>query len=72
MSGLSKVEMSGFMDGWGVHGDGAYRLEPARTGAIEGAARGKAEAFDAGGGRLHGIRRCSPRRCGVYTVLTMG
>src|SRR6516164_10985268 len=51
MSGLSKVEMSAFMDGWGVHGDGAYRLEPARTGATEGAARGKAEAFDAGGGR---------------------
>src|SRR5262249_1595243 len=50
MSGLSKVEMSAFM-GWGAHGDGAYRLEPARTGSTEGVARGKAEAFDASGGR---------------------
>src|SRR5215472_13263235 len=50
MSGLSKIEMSAFMDSWGVHGDGVYRLEPARTGATEGAARGKAEAFNAGGG----------------------
>src|SRR6516162_7715739 len=50
MSCLSKVEMSAFMDGWGVHGDGAYRLEPTRTGATEGAARGTAKAFDAGGG----------------------
>src|SRR6516164_4974194 len=49
MSGLSKVEMS--FHGWpGGHGNGAYRLEPARTGATEGAARGKAKAFDAGGG----------------------
>src|SRR6516164_1880487 len=37
--------------GWlGVHGDGAYRLEPARTGATEGAARDKARAFEAAGG----------------------
>src|SRR5215469_12495957 len=50
MSGLSKIEMSAFM-GWGAHGDGAYRLEPARTGSTEGVARGKAEAFDASGGR---------------------
>jgi len=53
MSGLSKVEMSAFMDGRGVHGDGAYRLEPTRTGATEGAARGKAKSFDAGGGSGH-------------------
>jgi hypothetical protein len=47
MSGLSKVEMSA---SWmaGGHGNGVYRLEPARTGATEGAARGKAKAFDAG------------------------
>src|SRR6476620_6529541 len=50
MSGLSKIEMSAFM-GRGAHGNGAYRLEPARTRATESAARGKAEAFDAGGGR---------------------
>jgi hypothetical protein len=45
MSGLSKIEMSAFM-GWGPLEDGAYRLEPARTGSTEGVARGKAEAFD--------------------------
>src|SRR5262249_39178898 len=40
MSGLSKIEMSAFM-GRGAHGNGAYRLEPARTRATESAARGK-------------------------------
>src|SRR4029077_7946075 len=38
MSGLCKVEMSGFMDGWGSHGNGAHRLEPTRTGPTESAA----------------------------------
>src|SRR5215469_765843 len=65
----SKVEMSAFMDGWGVRGNGAYRLEPARTGAIEGAARGKAKAFDAGGGRraAEGDRPpgAAPRACAL-------
>jgi hypothetical protein len=32
MSGLSKVEMSGFIGGRGAHGDGADYLEPTRTG----------------------------------------
>src|SRR5215475_8890699 len=51
MSGLSKVEMSGFMGRRGAYGNGAYRFEPARPGSIKGAARSTAKAFDAGGGR---------------------
>src|SRR6516165_8120166 len=47
MSGLCKVEMSAFMEAWGPHGNGAYCLEPTRTGPTEGAARGRAKAFDA-------------------------
>src|SRR6201982_2351218 len=47
MSGLCKVEMSGFMDGRGPHGDGANRFEPTRTGPLEGVARDTAEASDA-------------------------
>src|ERR1700674_187533 len=48
MSGLCKVEMSGFMDGRGAYGNGAHRLEPTRTGPLESVARGKLEASDAG------------------------
>src|ERR1700693_698057 len=48
MSGLCKVEMSAFMDGRGAHGNGANRVEPARTGPIESVAPGTAEAVDAG------------------------
>src|SRR5262245_55116714 len=51
MSGLSKVEMSGFMGRRGTHGNGAYRFEPARPRSIKGAARSTEKAFDAGGGR---------------------
>ena len=32
----------------------------------------KAAKMDNGLVEIHGIRRCGPRRCGVYTVLTMG
>ena len=35
------------MEAWGPHGNGAYCLEPTRTGPTEGAARGRAKAFDA-------------------------
>src|SRR5215467_1595872 len=56
MSGLSKGEMSGFM-GWESHGNGAYRLRPARKGSIKGAAGSTAKAFDAGGGRPAASRR---------------
>src|SRR5580704_17631127 len=49
MSGLCKVEMSAFMEGRGPHGNGANRVEPTRTGPIESAARGTAEADDPGG-----------------------
>src|SRR6516162_831007 len=38
--------MSG-LGGLGAHGNGAYCLEPTRTGPAEGAARGRAKAFDA-------------------------
>src|SRR5438874_13685445 len=50
MSGLCKVEMSAFMDVRGPHGDGANHFEPTRTGPIESAARGTAEASFAGSG----------------------
>src|ERR1039458_6894867 len=48
MSGLCKVEMSGFMGGWGTDGNGAHRDEPTRTGPVASVAGGKAKAFDAG------------------------
>src|SRR5450432_1437922 len=51
MSCLCKVEMSAFMGGRGANGNGAHRLEPTRTGPIEGVARGKAEASYAGSSR---------------------
>ena len=54
MSGLCKVEMSGFMGGRGAHGNGANRVEPTRTGPIESVARGKAEASDASSGGRSG------------------
>src|SRR6202171_3529062 len=44
MSGLSKVEMSGFIGGRGAHGDGADYLEPTRTGPAAGATRDQGEA----------------------------
>src|SRR5450432_2452900 len=44
MSGLSKVEMSGFMGGRGAHGNGADYLEPTRTGPAAGATRDPGEA----------------------------
>src|SRR5260370_6583114 len=47
MSGLSKVEMSGFMGGRGPHGNGAYGFESTRTGPLESIARSRAGAFDA-------------------------
>src|SRR2546429_5160009 len=50
MSGLCKVEMSAFMDVRGPNGDGANHFEPTRTGPIESAARGTAEASFAGSG----------------------
>src|SRR6201984_2844195 len=50
MSGLCKVEMSGFMDGRGPHGDGANRFEPTRTGPLEGVVRDTAKAFNASSG----------------------
>ena len=42
--------MFAFM-GRGGHGNEAYCFEPERTRAAEGATRGEAKAFDAGGGR---------------------
>jgi hypothetical protein len=42
MSGLCKVEMSAFMDGRGVHGDGANGLASTRTGPHTSVARGEA------------------------------
>src|ERR1700756_1270129 len=68
MSGLSKVEKSAFMGGWGAHGNGADCLEPTRTRATESAARGKGEAFDTGGGRraTEGDRPAGPAAaCGA-------
>src|SRR5438552_18778829 len=50
MSGLCKVEMSAFMDVRGPHGGGANHFEPTRTGPIESAGRGTAEASCAGSG----------------------
>src|SRR5260221_10071595 len=44
MSGLCKVEMSGFIGGRGPHGNGANRFEPTGTGQIARATRGPAEA----------------------------
>src|SRR5882724_2440453 len=51
MSGLSKVEMSGFIGGRGRYGNGANRLEPTRTRPAAGATRGPAEADHAGRSR---------------------
>src|SRR5713226_6698174 len=48
MSGLSKVEMSAFMGGWGNHGNGANRLESTRAGPLESVARSRARAFNPG------------------------
>lgn len=50
MSGLSKVEMSGFMGGRGPHGNGENRFEPTRTGSFASVARNRRRAFDAGRG----------------------
>ncbi len=41
MSGLSKVEMSGFMGGGGPHGNGAHRFESTRTGPLASVARSR-------------------------------
>src|SRR5712692_5254131 len=48
MSGLSKVEMSGFIGGRGPHGNGANRLEPTRTGPTARVAGRTARAFNSG------------------------
>src|SRR5713101_5853666 len=47
MSGLCKVEMSGFMAGRGAHGNRAHSDEPTRTGPVASVAGGPAKAFDA-------------------------
>jgi len=44
MSGLSKVEMSAFIDGRGRYGNGANCFEPTRTGPATRVARNEAEA----------------------------
>src|SRR3972149_724491 len=48
MSGLCKVEMSGFMVAGRRDGTGADRVEPARARSVEGGARGRGTAPDAG------------------------
>src|ERR1700688_3198724 len=47
MSGLCKVEMSGFMGGRGADGNRAHRDEPTRTGPVASVARGTAKTFEA-------------------------
>jgi len=47
MSGLRKVEMSAFVDGWGPM-ETERSLESARTGPTEGTARGSEKAFERG------------------------
>src|ERR1700722_2266721 len=47
MSGCSKVEMSGFMDGRGPHGNGANGLESTRTGSLARVARSPTRAVSA-------------------------
>src|SRR5208282_3666534 len=60
MSGLSKVEMSGFMGAWRSHGNGANGLESTRAGPIEGVTRNRGRAFNAGcGGAADQINRPS-------------
>src|SRR5260370_11317787 len=49
MSGLCKVEMSGFIQGRRADGTGANRVEHERTGAAEGVTRSRARPSEAGG-----------------------
>src|SRR5437870_12845620 len=49
MSGLCKVEMSGFIQGGRQDGTGANRVECERTGAAEGVTRSRARPSEAGG-----------------------
>src|SRR5438132_4433657 len=49
MSGLCKVEMSGFIQGRRADGTGANRVEHEGTGAVEGAARSRARPSETGG-----------------------
>src|SRR5713101_9937414 len=47
MSGLCKVEMSGFIGAGRADGTGANCVEPARSGSVEGVARGPARSSEA-------------------------
>src|SRR5258708_12259429 len=49
MSGLCKVEMSGFIQGGRADGTGANRVEHEGTGSVEGAARSRARPSETGG-----------------------
>src|SRR5260370_10966561 len=49
MSGLRKVEMSGFIQGGRADGTGANRVECEGTGSVEGAARSRARPSEAAG-----------------------
>src|SRR5260370_28647951 len=49
MSGLCKVEMSGFIQGGRRDGTGANRVEHEGTGSVEGAARSRARPSETGG-----------------------
>src|SRR5258708_12690329 len=49
MSGLWKVEMSGFIQGGRADGTGANRVEHEGTGSVEGAARSRARPSETGG-----------------------
>src|SRR5207245_1014821 len=49
MSGLCKVEMSGFIQGGRADGTGANRVECERTGAVEGVTRSRTRPSEAGG-----------------------
>src|SRR5260370_24462988 len=49
MSGLCKVEMSGFIQGGRADGTGANRVECERTGSAEGVARSRARPSETGG-----------------------
>src|SRR6266566_7941879 len=49
MSGLCKVEMSGFIQGGRQDGTGANRVECERAGAVEGVTRSRARTSETGG-----------------------